>query len=113
MYDLWPPILDPYLAIFVPDHRVVPRQHLAVKDAVVRGRSSSGNRAANFDRLEQGDVSLLEGVGVRLAGEDHYAGHSVPVRLAARIYLKQKLSSVFTNYTEWQHKETDDDQSMS
>lgn len=91
------PTLDPYLAIFVPDHSMVPGQHLAVKDAIVRGGSSSGNRAADFDGLEQGDVSLLEGVGVRLAGENHHTGHSVPVRLAARIYFKQKLSSVFTN----------------
>lgn len=91
------PTLDPYLAIFVPDHGVVPGQHLAVKDAIVSGGPSSGNRAADFDGLEQGDVSLLEGVGVRLAGENHHTGHSVPVRLAARIYFKQKLSSVFTN----------------
>lgn len=79
-----------YLAIFIPDHCMVPGQHLTVEDAVARLRSGPGDGAADFDRLQQGDVSLLEWVGVGLAGEDDDTGHTVPVRLAAWVCYPKK-----------------------
>lgn len=41
-----------YLAIFIPDHSMVPGQHLTVEDAVARLRSGPGDGAADFDRLQ-------------------------------------------------------------
>lgn len=57
-------ILEIKLAVLVPEQRVVPRQHLAVKDGVGGAGPRPRHRPSHFDGLVEEERSVLERVRV-------------------------------------------------
>ena len=56
-----------YLAIFIPQHSVVPGEDLTVEYAIIRCGSGAGDGSPDLHRFVEGDAPLLEWVRVGLA----------------------------------------------